>query len=166
MKRILIGLTVLAAGLVLPLSAGATRSMPVTLNFSLGFTSATEATGTWTADTSLPGLAGKSGTATEKVKITGKGKVVHGRKLVVSEGGSFVILFNGKTKEGGSVVDGRFVIKAGKGIYKGLHGSGKAHATISGQTLTATYTGKAHFDGQKAKNGTSSSNGKAKGKSK
>ena len=41
-----------------------------------------------------------------------------------------------------------FVLKKGTSAYKGLHGSGKIHATLdsSSGAITATYTGKAHLE--------------------
>jgi hypothetical protein len=160
MKRLMVGLAALSIALVVPLAAGATRAMPVTLTFTLNLTSASQASGTWTAETLLPGLAGKSGTAVETFRTSGKGKVVHGKKVVSSgSDGSFLIVFNG-----------RFVIKNGKGIYKGLHGTGKIHATLDAQagTISATYTGKAHFDSNTVQHTATSQNAndKANGKSK
>lgn len=171
MKRLMVGLAALSIALVVPLAAGATRAMPVTLTFTLNLTSASQASGTWTAETLLPGLAGKSGTAVETFRTSGKGKVVHGKKVVSSgSDGSFLIVFNGKTSQNGTVINGRFVIKNGKGIYKGLHGTGKIHATLDAQagTISATYTGKAHFDSNTVQHTATSQNAndKANGKSK
>ena len=178
MKRILVGLAALAVVLVVPMSAGATRPVPITLTFSLNVTGNGTAAGDWTGTTTtLAVLEDKTGTATETFKLTGKGRVVHGKKVVQSgSGDSFVIQFNGKTSPGDNGttnVKGHFVIKNGKGIYKGLHGTGKVSSTLSadGKTIAATYTGKAHLEPKKAQNqsttqDTKTNNGKAKGKSK
>jgi hypothetical protein len=141
----------------LPVAAQAAKPQAVSLTFTMHFTSATTATGTWTSTSDLAVLSGKSGTAVQTTKITGKGKgkgkktgqVVHGRKVVTASDGTFVIQFNGGLKPTGattSEVNGRFVLKKGTGAYKGLHGNGKIHATFdsSSGAITAVYTGKAH----------------------
>jgi hypothetical protein len=142
-----------------PLAAQASKPQAVSLTFTMHFTSATIATGTWTATSDLAVLSGKSGTVVQTTKITGKGKgkgkktgqVVHGRKVVTASDGTFVIQFVGGLKPTGattSEVNGRFVLKKGTGAYKGLHGTGKIHATLdsSSGAITAVYTGKAHLD--------------------
>jgi hypothetical protein len=142
---------------VFPLAAQAAKPQAVSLTFTMHFTSATTATGTWTSTSDLAILSGKSGTVVQTTKITGKGKgkgkktgqVVHGRKTVTASDGTFVIQFNGGLKPTGattSEVNGRFVLKKGTGAYKGLHGNGKIHATLdsSSGAITAVYTGKAH----------------------
>ncbi len=141
----------------LPLSAQASKPRAISLTFTMHFTSATTATGTWTSTSDLTVLNGKSGTVVQTTKITGKGKgkgektgqVVHGHKVVTASDGTFVIQFNGGLKPTGattSEVNGRFVLKKGTGAYKGLHGNGKIHATLdsSSGAITAVYTGKAH----------------------
>jgi hypothetical protein len=141
----------------LPFAAQASKPQAVSLTFTMHFTNATTATGTWTSTSDLTVLNGKSGTVVQTTKITGKGKgkgkktgqVVHGRKVVTSSDGTFVIQFNGGLKPTGattSEVNGRFVLKKGTGAYKGLHGNGKIHATLdsSSGAITAVYTGKAH----------------------
>jgi hypothetical protein len=141
----------------LPVAAQAAKPQAVSLTFTMHFTSATTATGTWTSTSDLAVLSGKSGTAVQTTKITGKGKgkgkktgqVVHGRKVVTASDGTFVIQFNGGLKPTGattSEVNGRFVLKKGTGAYKGVHGNGKIHATLdsSSGAITAVYTGKAH----------------------
>ena len=141
----------------LPLAAQAAKPQAVSLTFTMHFTSATTATGTWTSTSDLTVLNGKSGTVVQTTKITGKGKgkgkktgqIVHGRKVVTASDGTFVIQFNGGLKPTGattSEVNGRFVFKKGTGAYKGLHGNGKIHATLdsSSGAITAVYTGKAH----------------------
>jgi len=145
------------AAVALPLAAQASKPQAVSLTFTMHFTSATTATGTWTATSDLTVLNAKSGTVVQTTKITGKGKgkgkktgqVVHGRKVVTAADGTFVIQFNGGLKPTGattSEVNGRFVLKKGTGAYKGLHGNGKIHATLdsSSGAITAVYTGKAH----------------------
>jgi hypothetical protein len=140
-----------------PLAAQASKPQAVSLTFTMHFTSATTATGTWTSTSDLAILNGKSGTVVQTTKITGKGKgkgkktgqVVRGRKAVTASDGTFVIEFRGGLKPTGtttSEVNGRFVLKKGTGAYKGLHGSGKIHATLDSSTgaITAVYTGKAH----------------------
>jgi hypothetical protein len=144
---------------ILPLAAQAAKPQAISLTFTMNFTSATTATGTWTSSSSLAVLNAKSGTVVQTTKITGKGKgkgkktgqVVHGRKVVTASDGTFVIQFNGGLKPTGattSEVNGRFVLKKGTGAYKGLHGSGKIHATLDSSTgaIVATYTGKAHLE--------------------
>jgi len=148
---------VVLAFAVLPLGAQASKPQAVALTFTMHFTSATTATGTWTSTSDLTVLNGKSGTVVQTTKITGKGKgkgkktgqVVHGLKVVTASDGTFVIQFNGGLKPTGattSEVNGRFVLKKGTGAYKGLHGNGKIHATLdsSSGAITAVYTGKAH----------------------
>jgi hypothetical protein len=140
-----------------PLAAQASKPQAVSLTFTMHSTSATTATGTWTSTSDLTVLNGKSGTVVQTTRITGKGKgkgkktgqVVHGHKVVTASDGAFVIDFRGGLKPTGattSEVNGRFVLKKGTGAYKGLHGSGKIHATLdsSSGAITATYTGKAH----------------------
>jgi hypothetical protein len=142
-----------------PLAAQASKPQAVSLTFTMHFTSATTATGTWTSTSDLAILSGKSGTVVQTTKITGKGKgkgkktgqVVHGRKAVTASDGTFVIQFSGGLKPTGtttSEVNGRFVLKKGTGAYKGLRGSGKIHATLDSSTgaIVATYTGKAHLE--------------------
>jgi hypothetical protein len=150
-------LFVALAVVAVPLAAQASKPQAVSLTFTMHFTSATTATGTWTSTSDLTVLNGKSGTVVQTTKITGKGKgkgkktgqVVHGHKVVTASDGTFVIDFRGGLKPTGattSEVNGRFVLKKGTGAYKGLHGSGKIHATLdsSSGAISATYTGKAH----------------------
>ncbi len=157
-KRTAAVLTVLAA-LVFPFAAQASKPQAISLTFTMHFTSATTATGTWTSSSDLTVLKAKSGTVVQTTKITGQGKakgkksgqVVHGRKVVTASDGTFVIEFRGGLKPTGattSEVDGRFVLKKGTGAYQGLHGSGKIHATLDSTSgaITATYTGKAHVE--------------------
>jgi tRNA splicing ligase len=142
---------------VFPLAAQASKPQAVSLTFTMHFTSATTASGTWTSTSDLAALNGKSGTVVQATHITGKGKgkgkktgqVVHGHKVVTASDGTFVIDFRGGLKPTGatnSEVNGRFVLKKGTGAYKGLHGNGKIHATLdsSSSAITAVYTGKAH----------------------
>jgi hypothetical protein len=144
----------------LPLAAQGAKPQAISLTFTMHFTSATTATGTWTSTSDLTVLQGKSGTVIQTTKITGKGKakgkktgqVVHGRKVVTASDGTFVIQFNGGVKPTGattSEVNGRFVLKKGTGAYAGLHGTGKIHATLDSASgaITAVYTGKAHVGG-------------------
>ena len=153
---ILFGVAVLAVAL----PAQAAKPQAITLTFTMHFTSATTATGSWTSTSDIPALHGKSGTVVQTMRITGKGKgkgakagrVVHGLEHVTASDGTFVIQFVGATKPTGatsSEVNGRFVLKKGTGAYSGLHGTGKIHATLdsaSGST-TAVCTGKADVDG-------------------
>ena len=138
-------------------AAQASKPQAISLTFTMHFTSAATATGTWTSTSDVTVLNGKSGTVVQTTKITGKGKgkgkktgqVVHGHKVVTASDGTFVIDFRGGLKPTGtttSEVNGRFVLKKGTGAYKGLHGSGKIHATLdsSSGAITAVYTGKAH----------------------
>jgi hypothetical protein len=149
--------TIVACFVAFPLAAQAAKPQAVSLTFTMHFTGPTTATGTWTSAGSLAVLSGKSGTAVQTTKITGKGKgkgkkagqVVHGRKVVTASDGTFVIQFVGGLKPTGatmSEVDGRFVLKKGTGAYAGLHGTGMIHATLDSSTgaITAVYTGKAH----------------------
>ena len=151
--------TLLALGALaaFPLTARASKPQAVSLTFTMHFTSATTATGTWTSTSDLTALNAKSGTVVQTTRITGKGKgkgqktgqVVHGHKVVTASDGTFVIDFRGGLKPTGattSEVNGRFVLKKGTGAYKGLHGNGRIHATLdsSSGAITATYTGKAH----------------------
>jgi hypothetical protein len=158
MRLTIAALTVLAV-IAFPLAAQASKPQAVSLTFTMHFTSATTATGTWTATSDLTVLNAKSGTVVQTTKITGKGKgkgkktgqVVHGRKAVTASDGTFVIEFRGGLKPTGattSEVNGRFVLKKGTGAYKGLHGNGKIHATLDSSTgaILATYTGKAHLE--------------------
>jgi hypothetical protein len=146
-----------AALLAFPLAAQASKPRAISLTFTMHFTGPTTATGTWTSTSDLAVLNAKSGTVVQTTKITGKGKgkgtktgqVVHGRKAVTASDGTFVIQFVGGLKPTGattSEVNGRFVLKNGTASYKGLHGSGKIHATLdsSSGAITAVYTGKAH----------------------
>jgi hypothetical protein len=148
-----------AALLAFPLAAQASKPRAISLTFTMHFTGPTTATGTWTSTSDLAVLNAKSGTVVQTTKITGKGKgkgtktgqVVHGRKAVTASDGTFVIQFVGGLKPTGattSEVNGRFVLKKGTASYKGLHGSGKIHATLdsSSGAITAVYTGKAHLE--------------------
>jgi hypothetical protein len=148
-----------AALLAFPLVAQASKPRAISLTFTMHFTGPTTATGTWTSTSDLAVLNAKSGTVVQTTKITGKGKgkgtktgqVVHGRKAVTASDGTFVIQFVGGLKPTGattSEVNGRFVLKKGTASYKGLHGSGKIHATLdsSSGAITAVYTGKAHLE--------------------
>jgi hypothetical protein len=148
------------AAVALPLSAQAAKPQTISLTFTMHSTSATTATGTWTSTSDLSVLNGKSGTAVQTTKITGRGKgkgkktgqVVHGRKQVTASDGTFVLQFVGGIKPTGattSEVNGRFVLKKGTDAYAGLHGTGKIHAMLdsSSGSITAVYTGKAHVDG-------------------
>ena len=152
----LVGIAAIAA----PISAQASEPQAISLTFTMHFTSASTATGTWTSTSDLAVLHGKSGTVVQTTKITGKGKgkgkktgqVVDGRKVVTASDGTFVIQFVGSTKPTGvttSEVSGRFVLKQGTGAYAGLHGTGKTHATLDSASgaITAVYTGKAHVNG-------------------
>jgi hypothetical protein len=158
MRLTIAAFTVFVA-VALTAAAQASKPQAVSLSFTMHFTSATTATGTWTSTSDLTALNGKSGTVVQTTKITGKGKgkgkktgqVVHGHKVVTASDGTFVIDFRGGLKPTGattSEVNGRFVLKKGTGAYKGLHGSGKIHATLdsSSGAITATYTGKAHVE--------------------
>jgi hypothetical protein len=162
MLKINLRLTLLAAlaTFACPLAAQAAKSQPISLTFTMHFTSATNATGTWTSASELLLLQGKSGTVVQTTKITGKGngkgkktgQVVHGRKVVTASDGTFVLQFNGGIKPTGattSEVNGRFVLKKGTGAYSKLHGTGKMHATLDSASgsMTAVYTGKAHANG-------------------
>jgi hypothetical protein len=142
-----------------PLASQAAKPQAISLTFTMHFTGPTTATGAWTSTSDLAVLNGKSGTVVQTTKITGKGKgkgkktgqVVHGRKVVTASDGTFAIQFNGGLKPTGattSEVNGRFVLKKGTGAYKGLHGTGKIHATLdsSSGAITAVYTGKAHHE--------------------
>ena len=80
------------------------------------------------------------------------GQIVHGRKVVTASDGTFVLEFRGGLKPTGastSEVNGRFVLKKGTNAYKGLHGSGRIHATLDSASgsITAVDTGKAHVNG-------------------
>jgi len=101
---------------VFPLAAQASKPQAVSLTFTMHFTSATTATGTWTSTAS------------------------DGTFVIDFRGG---LKPTGATN---SEVNGRFVLKKGTGAYKGLHGNGKIHATLdsSSSAITAVYTGKAH----------------------
>jgi hypothetical protein len=157
MRLTIAAFTVFVA-VALTAAAQASKPQAVSLIFTMHFTSATTATGTWTSTSDLTVLNGKSGTVVQTTKITGKGKgkgkktgqVVHGHKVVTASDGTFVIDFRGGLKPTGattSEVNGRFVLKKGTGAYKGLHGNGRIHATLdsSSGAITATYTGKAHL---------------------
>jgi hypothetical protein len=159
MRLTIAAFTVFVA-VALTAAAQASKPQAVSLIFTMHFTSATTATGTWTSTSDLTVLNGKSGTVVQTTKITGKGKgkgkktgqVVHGHKVVTASDGTFVIDFRGGLKSTGattSEVNGRFVLKKGTGAYKGIHGSGKIHATLdsSSGAIAATYTGKAHVQG-------------------
>jgi len=80
------------------------------------------------------------------------GQIVHGRKVVTASDGTFVLEFRGGLKPTGAStaeVNGRFVLKKGTNAYKGLHGSGRIHATLDSASgsITAVYTGKGHAEG-------------------
>ena len=156
MRLTIAAFTVFVA-VALTAAAQASKPQAISLTFTMHFTSATTATGTWTSTSDLTVLNGKSGTVVQTTKMTGKGKgkgkktgqVVHGHKVVTASDGTFVIDFRGGLKPTGattSEVNGRFVLKKGNGAYKGLHGNGRIHATLdsSSGAITATYTGKAH----------------------
>jgi hypothetical protein len=153
---ILFGVALLAAAL----PAQAAKPQAISLTFTMHFTSATTASGSWTSTSDLPALHGKSGTAVQTTRITGKGKgkgakagrVVHGLEHVIAPDGAFTIQFVGAMKPTGattSEVNGRFVLKKGTGAYSRLHGTGTIHATLDSASgsITAVYTGKAHADG-------------------
>src|SRR4051794_33234855 len=157
MKGTIATLTIFATAVTIPLVAQASRPQSISLTFTMHSTSATSGTGTWTSSSDLAVLSGKSGTVIQTTRITGKGKgkgkktgqIVHGRKVVTASDGTFVLEFRGGLKPTGATtceVNGRFVIKKGAAAYKGLHGSGKIHATLdsSSGAITAVYTGKAH----------------------
>ena len=157
MRLTIAAFTVFVA-VALTAAAQASKPQAVSLTFTMHFTSATTATGTWTSTSDLAVLNGKSGTVVQTTKMTGKGKgkgkktgqVVHGHKVVTASDGTFVIDFRGGLKPTGattSEVNGRFVLKKGTGAYKGLHGNGRIHATLdsSSGAITATYTGKGHL---------------------
>jgi hypothetical protein len=161
MKRAIATLMIFATPVALPLVAQASRSPSISLTFTMHFTSATAATGSWTSATDLPALHGKFGTVVQTMRITGKGKgkgakagqVAHGLEHVTGSDGTFVIQFVGAMKPTGtttSEVNGRFVLKKGTGAYSGLHGTGKIHATLDSASgsITAVYTGKAHVSGR------------------
>jgi hypothetical protein len=146
--------------LAVALPAQAAKPQAISLTFTMHFTSATTATGSWTSTSDLPALHGKSGTVVQTTKITGKakgkgkkaGQVLHGRNAVTAPDGTFVIQFVGPVKPTGvttSEVNGRFVLKKGTGAYSGLHGTGKIHATLDSASgsITAVYTGRAHVGG-------------------
>ena len=148
----------LFAAAVLPVAAPAAKPQAISLTFTMHLTSATTAIGTWTSTSELSVLNGKSGTAMQTTKITGKGdgkgkksgQVVHGRKVVTASDGTFLIQFVAGVKPTGattSELNGRFVLKKGTGAYAGLHGTGTIHATLdsSSGAITAVYTGKAHL---------------------
>jgi hypothetical protein len=156
-RKVKLALLTTLAAVALPLAAHAARPQSISLTFTMHFTSATTATGTWTSTSELAVLNGKSGTVVQTTKITGKGKgkgkktgqVVHGRNVVTASDGTFIIQFNGGINPTGattSEVNGRFVLKKGTGAYAGLHGTGKIHATLDSASgaITAVYTGKAH----------------------
>ena len=156
MRLTIAAFTVFVA-VALTAAAQASKPQAISLTFTMHFTSATTATGTWTSTSDLTALKGKSGTVVQTTRITGKGKgkgkkngqVVHGHKVVTASDGTFVIDFRGGLKPTGattSEVNGRFVLKKGTGAYQGLHGSGRIHATLdsSSGAIAATYTGKAH----------------------
>ncbi len=156
-KLTALGAFAVCAVAVFPFAAQASKPQAISLTFTMHFTSATTATGSWTSTSDLTVLNGKSGTVVQTTRITGKGKgkgkktgqVVHGHKVVTASDGTFVIDFRGGVKATGtttSEVNGRFVLKKGTGAYKGLHGNGKIHATLDSSTgaITAVYTGKAH----------------------
>jgi hypothetical protein len=160
MRLTIAAFTVFVA-VALTAAAQASKPQAISLTFTMHFTSATTATGTWTSASDLTALNGKSGTVLQTTKITGKGKgkgkktgqVVHGHKVVTASDGTFVIDFRGGVKPTGattSEVNGHFVLKKGTGAYKGLHGNGRIHATLdsSSGVITATYTGKAHLQNQ------------------
>jgi hypothetical protein len=155
--RLTIAAFTIFAAVALTAPAQASKPQAISLTFTMHSTSATTATGTWTSTSDLTVLNGKSGTVVQTTRITGKGKgkgkktgqVVHGHKVVTASDGTFVIDFRGGLKPTGattSEVNGRFILKKGTGAYKGLHGSGKIHATLdsSSGAIAATYTGKAH----------------------
>ena len=155
-----IGIFLAIAALAVPVAAPAAKPQAISLTFTMHFTNATTATGTWTSTGSLAVLNGKSGTVVQTTKISGNGKgkgkktgqVVHGRKVVTTADGTFVIQFNGGVKPTGatsSEVNGRFVLKKGTGAYAGLRGTGKIHATLDSASgaITAVYTGKAYVRG-------------------
>jgi hypothetical protein len=155
--RLTIAAFTIFAAVALTAPAQASKPQAISLTFTMHSTSATTATGTWTSTSDLTVLNGKSGTVVQTTRITGKGKgkgkktgqVVHGHKVVTASDGTFVIDFRGGLKPTGattSEVNGRFVLKKGTGAYKGVHGSGKIHATLdsSSGAIAATYTGKAH----------------------
>jgi hypothetical protein len=154
------GILVGVIAIALPLAAQAAKPEAISLTFTMHFTSATTAAGTWSSGSGLALLHGKSGTVVQTTRITGKGKgkgkrtgqVVHGRKVVTASDGTFVIRFNGGVKPTGattSEVNGRFVLKKGTAAYAALHGSGKIHATLDSASgaFNAVYTGKAHVRG-------------------
>ena len=160
MKRTIATLTIFATAVTVPLVAHASRSQSISLTFTMHSTSATTATGNWTSSSDLAVLSGKSGTVVQTTKITGKGKgkgekvgqIVHGRKVVTASDGTFVLEFRGGLKPTGastSEVNGRFVLKKGTNAYKGLHASGRIHATLDSASgsITAVYTGKGHAEG-------------------
>ena len=153
---VLLGVAVIASAL----PAQAARPQAISLTFTMHFTSASTATGTWTSASDLPVLHGKSGTVVQTTRITGKGKgkgsktgeVVHGRKVVTAADGTFLIQFTGSIKPTGattSEVNGRFVLKKGTGAYSRLHATGRVHATLDSAlgSMTAFDTGNAHVNG-------------------
>src|SRR2546422_5736749 len=100
----------IVAAVAFPLAAQAAKPQAISLTFTVHFTSATTATGTWTSTSDLTVLNGKSGTVVQTTKITGRGKgkgkktgqIVHGREAVIASDGTFVIEFRGGLKPTGT----------------------------------------------------------------
>ena len=160
MRRNVVLVVLVSFAVAVSFTAQAANPQSISLTFTMHFTGPNTATGTWTSTSELAVLNGKSGTAVQTTRITGKGKgkgsktgqVVHGRKAVTASDGTFVIQFVGGLKPTGattSEVNGRFVLKKGTGAYAGLHGTGTIHATLDSTSgaITAVYTGKAHLNG-------------------
>jgi len=146
---IMLAVWLLASILVaLPVPVGATAPEPLTITANLVMTGENSAAGTFT----ISGLFTDSGYASQVYFLAGK--TTHGVKTLEGAEGSITIKYQAQvtwTSETTGFAEGQFTIVSGTGKYANLHGVGETYAEVDlgaspYPTITATYTGEAHFD--------------------
>ena len=134
--------------LALPAPVGATAPEPLTITANLAMTGENSAAGAF----EISGLFEDDGSASQVYFLAGK--TTHGVKTLESEAGSITIKYQAQvtwTSATTGYAEGRFTIVSGTGAYANLHGVGETYAEVDlaaspYPTITATYTGEAHFD--------------------
>ncbi|RQV93693.1 hypothetical protein EH220_07970 [bacterium] len=89
-----------------------------------------------------------------------RARTCHGEKeLVGAEGDTIIIRFQGRVKNMGALIEGRFTILGGTGAYENLHGTGTFIAEAEPVELpdgtqtfniVATYEGRAQYDNRRS----------------
>lgn len=136
---------ILCAVLMLPAPVQATAPEPLTITADMWLTGETTAAGSFT----VSGLFSDGGAAYEEFFIAGN--TIHGVKTLTSSAGTITIKFQAQltwTSPTTGTAEGQFVIVSGTGAYEKLHGVGKTYAALdlASYHISATYSGKAHFD--------------------